>query len=198
MLENKIRPLFQQAIIEPVAKSIANYCSPNMVTLASLITGILTGLFISIDWGWLAVMWLLLSGYLDMLDGSIARLTNTSSSFGTILDIMCDRTVEVIIFFAFALRAPELWFVYMLMMGTTLLCVSSFLVVGIFSTNVTNKSFYYSPGLIERAEAFLFFIAIILLPGWQITLAIIYSILTLWTAGFRLFEFYRNLQGASQ
>ena len=194
MLEIKYRPLIQATFINPIAKLVGRYFSPNILTLLSLVIGILSAFCIAVDWRWLAVLLLLLSGYLDILDGSVARITHTSSSMGTILDIMSDRTVEVFIFIAFAIRSPDLALLFMFMMGSTLLCVSSFLVVGIFSSNTTSKSFYYSPGLIERAEAFIFFIIIILFKSWETWSVVIYIILVLWTAGYRLFEFYHNIK----
>ena len=64
-----------------------------------------------------------------------------------------------------------------------------FLVVGIVSDMVSNKTFYYSPGLMERAEAFLFFTLMILFPSQFIWLGILFSVLALFTAIQRVFEF---------
>lgn len=198
MIETHIRPAFQKICIDPLARQFAKHTQPNTITLCSLVIGLFAALCIALDWPITAVIFMLLSGYCDILDGSIARLKNQSSDIGTVLDIMSDRTVEVAIILCFAFRAPDYAIIYLLMMGVTLLCVSSFLVVGIFSTNTSNKSFYYSPGLMERAEAFIFFIVIILIPSWQLWVAIVYIILVLWTAGFRLFEFHKNIKRNSE
>lgn len=69
-------------------------------------------------------------------------------------------------------------------------CMYSFLLVGMFSENSSQKSFYYSPGFIERAETFLFFIVMILLPSTVFYLGIIYTILVSWTTLYRCYEFY--------
>lgn len=53
----------------------------------------------------------------------------------------------------------------MLTLGSMLLCITSFLVVGIFTENQSQKSFHYSPGLMKRAEAFSFFIAMMIWPA---------------------------------
>ncbi|WBV63947.1 CDP-alcohol phosphatidyltransferase family protein [Legionella pneumophila 130b] len=106
---------------------------------------------------YLAISLLLLSGYCDTLDGTIARLTNHSSDWGSVLDIMTDRVVEVgVVFALWAINPNERGLGSLLMMASILLCITSFLVVGIFKTNDSEKSFHYSPGLIERAEAFVF------------------------------------------
>ncbi|MDC0534879.1 CDP-alcohol phosphatidyltransferase family protein [Francisellaceae bacterium] len=198
MIETHIRPIFQKICIDPIAKQFAKHTQPNTITLCSLLIGLFAALCIALDWRITAVIFMLLSGYCDVLDGTVARLNNQSSDIGTLLDIMSDRTVEVAIILCFAFRAPDYAILYLLMMGVTLLCVSSFLVVGIFSTNTSNKSFYYSPGLMERAEAFIFFIVIILIPSWQLWVALVYIILVLWTAGFRLFEFHKNIKRNSK
>jgi archaetidylinositol phosphate synthase len=80
----------------------------------------------------------------------------------------------------------------LIMLSATLCCVTSFLVVGIFSENNTSKSFYYSPGLMERFEAFLFFIAMILWPTAFLLLAIAYIGLVGVTTLIRICEFAKQ------
>jgi len=165
---------------------------PNVVTLLSLLTGLLSAIAITANLAFIAVLLLLLSGYLDMLDGSIARMRKNSTAFGTILDILSDRLVESFIVIALFIRDPQLPLVCLLMMMSMLLCVSSFLLVGIFSQPTGQKSFYYSPGLMERAEAFCFFIAMIFLPNLSIALGILFVVLVLWTTLYRVYQFYRQ------
>jgi hypothetical protein len=81
----------------------------------------------------------------------------------------------------------------LLMLSCILLCVTSFLVTAIFSENNSEKSFYYSPGLIERPEAFLFFILMMLVPKTFSLLAYLFSALVLWTTYRRLQEFRQVL-----
>lgn len=133
---------------------------------------------------------LLLSGYFDILDGSVARLQGSSSSFGTILDILSDRFVESFIIIAIFINQLDIAWVGLLMMMSIIVCISSFLLVGIFSQKESSKSFYYSPGLIERAETFIFFIVMILFPNMVLILGLIYTLLVLWTTLYRCYEFY--------
>jgi phosphatidylglycerophosphate synthase len=127
-----------------------------------------------------------------MLDGSLARLRESSSNIGTMLDILSDRFVESFMIISIFVYQPQLAWVGLLMMMSILVCISSFLLVGIFTQNDTHKSFYYSPGLIERAETFLFFIAMIIFPSPSLVfyLGLIYTVLVLWTTGYRCHEFY--------
>ncbi|MDE4940495.1 CDP-alcohol phosphatidyltransferase, partial [Francisella tularensis subsp. holarctica] len=73
----------------------------------------------------------------------------------------------------------------LLMMMSIIVCISSWLLVGIFSQNESSKSFYYSPGLIERAETFIFFIVMFLFPNRVGVLGLIYTLLGLWTTLYR-------------
>ena len=77
-----------------------------------------------------------------------------------------------------------------------LLCITSFLVVGIFVEQNSNKSFFYHEGLMERAEAFIFFILMMLIPQWFAFLAVVYTILVLLTAFLHL-RFFNNWQKAN-
>ncbi|MBK2260301.1 CDP-alcohol phosphatidyltransferase family protein, partial [Francisella tularensis] len=139
---------------------------------------------------YLCIFLLLRSGYFDILDGSVARLQGSSSSFGTILDILSDRFVESFIIIAIFINQLDIAWVGLLMMMSIIVCISSFLLVGIFSQKESSKSFYYSPGLIERAETFIFFIVMILFPNIVVVLGLIYTLLVLWTTLYRCYEFY--------
>ncbi|AJI47815.1 CDP-alcohol phosphatidyltransferase family protein [Francisella philomiragia] len=189
MIEQKIRPIFQKIFVDNVAKLVAPIIAPNVVTILSLICGLVAAVSFFIN-QYLCVFLLLLSGYLDILDGSVARLQNSSSSFGTMLDILSDRFVESFIIIVIFINQLDIAWVGLLMMMSIIVCISSFLLVGIFSQKESSKSFYYSPGLIERAETFIFFIVMILLPSTVFVLGLIYTLLVLWTTLYRCYEFY--------
>ena len=71
--------------------------------------------------------------------------------------------------------------------------MTSFLVVGIFSENKSQKGFHYSPGLMERPEAFLFFAMMMLLPTLFSALALLFTFLVFLTAGLRVLEFKNKM-----
>ncbi|AEE87948.1 hypothetical protein FNFX1_1563 [Francisella cf. novicida Fx1] len=189
MIEQKIRPVFQRIFVDGIAKFIAPVIAPNLITLISLIVGLVAAIAFFIN-QYLCIFLLLLSGYFDILDGSVARLQGSSSSFGTILDILSDRFVESFIIIAIFINQLDIAWVGLLMMMSIIVCISSFLLVGIFSQKESSKSFYYSPGLIERAETFIFFIVMILFPNMVLILGLIYTLLVLWTTLYRCYEFY--------
>ena len=191
MIEAYIRPPYQRFLVNPAAKALKNKISPNQLTLLSGIVGCLILPCLYFGAHFFAIMLLLLSGYLDTLDGTLARLTQQSSDWGSVLDIISDRLVEFVVILGLWFVAPEtrsFWIIMML--GSVLFCITSFLVVGIFSANASEKSFYYSPGMIERAEAFAFFIAMIVWPDWFSILAFLFALLVFITAIIRLKQFY--------
>jgi len=191
MIDSKARKFYQIGLIEPLLKTnwIA-HLSPVTLTLCALCLGLLIPCFLPLGHSYIALICLALSGFCDTLDGSLARHRNIASDVGAMLDITSDRLVEFAILLALFLVDPTTrGLPCMLCMGSTLFCITTFLVVGIFSKNETEKSFYYSAGLIERAEAFLFFGAMILFPSAFFTLAYLFSALVFLTGIFRVHEF---------
>jgi len=164
MIETYLRPAFQRILVDPVVSDIARYTwiTPIFLTYFAGLIGILSAVFVALGHADIACVFILISGYLDALDGSLARKKAMSSPKGAVLDIVMDRVVEFAIMLGlFSLDPmtrglPVLW-----MLGSSLICVTSFLVVGVFSQNNSEKSFHYSVGIMERAEAFAFFIIMI-------------------------------------
>lgn len=190
MIEHYLRPQYQRLCVNPIAGVLTQHVSPNQITLLSGLLGLLVLPAVLTHQIFLAVVLLLLSGYCDTLDGSLARLTNHSSNWGSVLDIMTDRMVEITLVIAlWAVDPSQRGMEAMLMMASMLLCITSFLVVGIFQENDSEKSFHYSPGLMERAEAFAFFIAMLLCPSQFQPLAWCFVVLVTWTAIYRIYEY---------
>ncbi|GAB4391596.1 MAG: CDP-alcohol phosphatidyltransferase family protein [Gammaproteobacteria bacterium] len=191
MIEAYIRPTYQRLLVTPCAHRLHNKLSANQATIAATISGILVIPLLLLHLPWAAAITLLLSGYFDTLDGTLARLHNNSTPLGTMLDITSDRIVEASIVIGLYLVAPaQRAGLSLFMLTSILICVTTFLVAGIFAENSSNKSFHYSPGLIERPEAFAFFIAMMLLPHYFTPLAIMFSLLVLFTAYWRVHQFY--------
>jgi archaetidylinositol phosphate synthase len=192
MLETKLRPLYQKICVDPIAKRLPASVQPHAITLLACLIGILTAPVLIAGYPVFACCLLLLSGYLDTLDGTLARLSNNSSSMGTLFDITADRIVEIaVVLGLFGIDALNRSWLSLGMLSGILICVTTFLVVGIFSENISTKSFHYSPGLIERAEAFLFFIAMMLFPEYFTYLAILFIFLLLLTSMLRVREFWK-------
>jgi CDP-diacylglycerol--glycerol-3-phosphate 3-phosphatidyltransferase len=72
--------------------------SPNTITLIGLCFSILAFITIVIRQPlWVAGIILIISGFFDLLDGAVARNTNTVSRFGGFLDSVLDRYSDLLI-----------------------------------------------------------------------------------------------------
>ena len=191
MIEQKTRPFFQKYFVDNVANILVNKISPNSITLLSLFLGLLSAMTLFIDVS-VSVVLLLLSGYLDILDGSVARAKGETSDFGTVLDIISDRFVECFIIIAIFIHQPDIAIAGLFMMMSIIVCISSFLLVGIFSQKQSHKSFYYSAGFMERAETFVFFVIMMIFPDTVLLLSVVFTILVLWTTFYRVYEFCKH------
>ena len=104
MLDTHARK-YVNPIIELGAKFLLKLnLTPNNVTILALLIGVSTSIFLYFDMQISAVILLWVSGYLDAVDGAMARKSNSSSSFGTLLDIVSDRIVEVSIVLVLGLK----------------------------------------------------------------------------------------------
>ncbi len=193
MLNYYFQTHYQRFLLDPILKYVNLRCSPVQITLLAGLIGLLVFPALKLQLPLLATALLLISGFLDTLDGALARKLGATSDWGAALDIIVDRVVELTIILAlFSLDPSRRGWVCLLMLGSVLLCMTSFLIVGIFTRNETAKSFYYSPGLMERAEAFIFFCLMIWFPAHINGLAILFICLTLWTALVRVKQFYKQ------
>ncbi len=194
MIDTYFRNSFQKVLVCPIIKQInRTKVSPNILTGLALGLGICVAPALAFRWNFIAVSLLILSGYLDMLDGSLARLQKHSKASGAVIDIVSDRIVEFSVVLGLFLVDPVgRGLLCMLMLGSILVCVTSFLVVGIFIENESEKGFHYSPGLIERSETFLFFGVMILIPESFGILSLLFAGLVFTTGFLRIKEFVKN------
>ena len=123
----------------------------------------------------------------------MARYQGKAGNRGAMLDILSDRAVESSVILGLYAVDPHSrgWFC-LFMLASVLLCVTTFLVTGIFVQQKSEKSFYYSPGLMERSEAFIFFGLMITFPAAFTPLSSSFSLLVGWTAIKRLYDFSRK------
>ena len=191
MIEQNIRASFQSFFVDPVALVLMRKVKPNTVTWLAGAFGLsIFPVLVFFHNPWLAVTLLAISGYFDTLDGTIARMGECTSEWGAVLDIVMDRVVEVVVILSLFMVVPESrGLACVCMLSSILLCVTSFLVVGVFSENNSSKGFFYSPGLMERAEAFLFFSLMMLYPPAFTWLGGLFSVLVMYTAVVRVVQF---------
>lgn len=193
MLDTHARK-YVNPIIELGAKFLLRLkLTPNNVTILALLLGISTSIFLYFDMQIIAVTLLWVSGYLDAVDGAMARRSNSSSSFGTLLDIVLDRIVEVSIVLVLGLKFVDVRYNLIVLTVCILMSMTIFLTVGALSEKKGVKSFYYQAGVAERSEGFIFFSLMILIPSYLGIITNIFSILIIITAIQRFLEAKRLL-----
>lgn len=193
MLDTHARK-YVNPIIELGAKFLLKLkLTPNNVTILALLLGISTSIFLYFDMKVVAVIVLWISGYLDAVDGAMARRSNSSSSFGTLLDIVSDRIVEVGIVLVLGIKFVDLRYNFIVLTACILMSMTIFLTVGALSEKKGVKSFYYQAGVAERSEGFIFFSLMILFPSYLRIITNIFSILIIVTAIQRFLEAKRLL-----
>lgn len=131
----------------------------------------------------------MISGFLDAVDGTLARMTKPSK-WGNILDITFDRVVEGAVIIAVLLFNPDAYLPIALNLAAVLVNITAFLVTGNVIQNSGTKGFHYNPGLLERSEAFVFFSLMMLYPNAVWELSWLFLILLLLTTAKHLRDVY--------
>jgi archaetidylinositol phosphate synthase len=184
MLDTHARHWVQPTIDRSAKIIIRAGLTANQVTWAAFLIGSSTGVLIYYDHPIWAFILLWISGYLDAVDGTMARQQQKTTAWGTLQDITFDRIVELSVIVGLAIRFPKVQFVLLLLTASIVLSMTIFLTVGALTDKKGMKSFYYQAGLAERTEGFILFSFMILIPD-----------LLWWTTGLFVFiELFTALQ----
>ncbi|MFH1761933.1 MAG: CDP-alcohol phosphatidyltransferase family protein [bacterium] len=105
IIEKCLRPLARKGV------------APNLVSLFSLVLSIISAIFYAMGSFFIGGLTLLLSGFTDTLDGSIARITGRSNRFGALLDSTLDRYAEFFVFFGLLIHFREGWVLYIVIIA---------------------------------------------------------------------------------
>jgi len=207
LVKTKVLKVFEKF----VKKVFFNRISANQLTIIGLIFGLTSAvaIYLSTIVQYTLVLIILslilmaFSFFFDVLDGILARLENPTT-FGGILDIFCDRTVEVFIIIALISTDPlNLMWPGLFSLAAIILCITMFLITGgvIKGENLGGKQkvIYYRNGLMERSETFIFlFLMTILFFGvWRLILLWIFTVLVFITAILRLRDSYFIFKSSS-
>ncbi len=180
-------------IVQPIIERTANlftrkHLTANQVTWFAFLLGSSTGVLIIYHHPIWAVLVLWISGFLDAVDGTMARNQSTTSRWGTLLDITFDRIVELSVILGIAIVYPQTQFVLLILTASIVVSMTIFLTVGALSEQKGIKSFYYQAGVAERTEGFILLSLMVLIPNWLMGITIIFIIVELFTAMQRVVE----------
>ncbi len=140
------------------------------------------------------VVLLVASATLDAVDGTIARECGRPSALGGVLDLCSDRVVEAAVILGIAWPRPELHLPALMLVASWYVNITVFLSVGAALEHRGPKLIEYPPGILERTEAILFFIAIAVLRPLGPTLCYLFVALEVATGLQRLIFGWRKLR----
>jgi len=99
----KTRALYKKVML-PVGSFIGKLgLTPNVITMISGLFAVATAVMYALQgqvtsfnyWWVIGFALMVLTGFIDVIDGSVARATNTTTKFGTVLDPVMDRFAEL-------------------------------------------------------------------------------------------------------
>jgi len=197
------RTKFKKSYENFISKVFLERVSANQLTIIGLIIGLFGAFLIYLSSVVLQIKIPLIIGaaiiigisfLIDTFDGAIARYKEPTI-FGGILDIFCDRTVEIsIIISIVSTDSINLLYPGLFSLGAMILCISMFLIVGGLAKReeiATSKVINYRRGFMERSETFVFLMLIIILYPWRFILLWIFASLIFITAFLRLKDAYK-------
>lgn len=192
MLDTYARKHVQPAVDKTADYLLKKGWTANGVTKTAFAIGLSSGLFIYLGHPILALVVLWLSGFLDVVDGTMARKTKPSP-WGTLLDISFDRLVEISVILGLAFRFPDSMWALLLLSASIIVAMTIFLTVGALSEKQGVKSFYYQAGLAERTEGFILFTLMIALPSYLTVITLLFVAVQIFTIVQRMAEAKRIL-----
>jgi phosphatidylglycerophosphate synthase len=94
-MSGRLRTL-EAKIIGPIAGRLAPYVSANFVSVLSLLAAVGAGVAFWLGLPVTGALLILANGFLDMLDGCIARARGTAGPFGSFVDKIIDKYADLI------------------------------------------------------------------------------------------------------
>lgn len=193
MLDAAIRPHIDKPLAVVAKRAVALGVSANAVTVLGFALGIGAAALVAAQFYWAALAVLLISRFLDGLDGAIARQTKLTD-LGGYLDITLDFIVYASVVFAFALADPARNALAAAFLTTSFMApAATFLAYAIFAqkrgitTDIRGaKSLYYLGGLTEGFETILTLCLMCAFPDWFAVIAVVYGVMCWITGGTRI------------
>jgi phosphatidylglycerophosphate synthase len=172
MLDAKVTPFIKPLLRPIVVELDKRGITPNHVTLAGFIVGLIAVPLIILNWWLGALGFIILNRVCDGIDGELARYQKSSSSAGGYLDICLDFLFYASIPLAFGIANPSEWGIpAVVLLATFIGTGSSFLAFAVAAEKFNidrpqfaNKSFYYMQGLTEGTETIAVFLAFCIWP----------------------------------
>lgn len=171
--------------ITPLARLIP--LSPNTLTLLGFAVSVVAGAAFALGRPFEGGLLILFSGVFDALDGGVARAKGTTTPFGGVLDSVCDRYSDGLMFLGIIAGAVNGKLALPPILGIESWLWAGFALIGSFLVSYTRARAEsagcrkLSVGVAERTERMLIlaFGALTGLLGWAIVLIAVFSHITI-------------------
>ena len=140
--------------VRPIGQSVRRTgISADLVTIIGLVMAVACAVFIGLGWLSLGLLFMILCGIPDLIDGAVAKATGTANPRGAFLDSVTDRVTDGLLFGGVA------WYFTTISDGPLpLLPFAAFVTAAVVSyirAKADALGFDAHVGLIERAERFI-------------------------------------------
>ena len=142
--------------------------SPNQWTVLAFVPALISAYFLVKEDFLFSALLFLISGFVDLIDGSVARVTGRVTKLGAYLDTIADRYVEAIIIFALLFVAlPQVYFqiyvwLYVYLFGSML---TTYAKAAAKEKDLVDEEI--KGGIMERAERMLILVLGIILAAYD-------------------------------
>ncbi len=162
--------------------------TPNTITVIAFLVGVVAALSIAIGWLVVAFVLIWVSGLLDVLDGTAARLAGRVTASGAFFDLILDRMVECAVIIGFAVAYPAHYLAYIFFLTALVFNFFTFVVAGAIVGTVDEKGFHHDPGLVERTETLVVFALMIVFTPYIFWILMVFTILVFVTGIVRAYR----------
>ena len=201
MLDKTVQSLLKPAFVATAKLAMKAGMSANAVSFTGFFIGLVAAFSIANQAYILGAISILLSRIFDGLDGTVARLTQTTDQ-GGFLDISLDFLFYAAIPLAFAFANPAVnalsaatLLAAFIGTGSTFLAFAAFAEKrGLHSSNLPDKSFYFLGGLTEATETIAVFVAMCIWPVYFAELAYGFAVMCCITIATRIYWGYQTFK----
>jgi len=145
MLTENLRRIFE-GFSNIIGKTLGKTgLSPNFFTSLILVFGFIAAYFIYLGSFKIAVLFVLISGLMDFIDGAVAKVNKKETKFGALFDSVSDKASEISWYLALGLFNPQLW------LGVSL-AIAFFMLASYISKHAKASGGKSGGGIMERKE----------------------------------------------
>jgi phosphatidylglycerophosphate synthase len=187
MLTEQLRN-FSSGITAIIGKTLGKSgLSPNFFTFLVLISGLIAAYFIYLGFFYWAILFIIISGLLDGIDGAVAKANNKETKFGALFDSVTDKITEISWYIALGLLNPLFW-------PLAAMAIAFFMLSSYISKHAKAVGGKSGGGIMERKERLILIIIGLLVINWMLYILYLIAFLSFLTCLQRFFKNYKILK----